>query len=378
MKFPRCNDKVCRGAIVPLVAIFLPVLLALAGFVVNLSYVELTRTQLRISTDAASRAAGYKLVATGSTDSAKTAAREAAQRNPVAGAPLQLDDQDIVFGVASRPNANARYTFTPGVSPPNSVQILGRRTNSSQSGNVSLVLPMGGSLGSFEVAQSATSTQVELDVVLVLDRSGSMAYGPNENSDELYNSGIMPASAPPGWAYCDAAPSDSRWRDLVGAVEVFINVLQLSTSSEKVGLATYGSDAKYEAELTANYSAISEAIDDYTQSLCLSATNVGSGIEAGTDVILNPNFSRQGAVKVMIVMTDGRHNTGPEPAAAAQAAADQNIFIYTVTFSAEAEQDRMIEVAEIGEGEHYHASTSTELEQAFEKIASSLPTLLTE
>lgn len=375
-KIPNRGKR--AGAIVPLVAIFLPVLLILAGFVVNLSYVELTRTQLRIATDSASRAAGHRLAATGDTQEAAFAARQATQRNLVAGAPLQLDDQDIIFGVATRPNNNSRYQFIAGATPPNSVQILGRRTSDSQSGEVSLIIPMSGGIDSFQTVQSATSSQVKLDVVLVLDRSGSMAYAANEESDALFFKGILPASAPPGWQFCDQVPSGSRWIDLGTAIEVFNSVLQSTAASEHVGLATYATDSKHELNLTTDYSKITDVINSYSQQFCIGATNIGSGIQEGLNVITNPSFARKGAAKVMIVMTDGRHNTGPEPSIAAAAVAQEGILIYTITFSSEAEQFRMVDVANIGGGIHYHANSREELQEAFEKIANSLPTILTE
>ena len=46
-----------RGAIVPLVAILLPVLLILAGFAINIAWLELTRTELTTAADSAARAA---------------------------------------------------------------------------------------------------------------------------------------------------------------------------------------------------------------------------------------------------------------------------------------------------------------------------------
>ena len=49
------------GAIVPLFAILLPVLLILAAFAVNISFYQLTATELRIATDVASHAGGRSL-----------------------------------------------------------------------------------------------------------------------------------------------------------------------------------------------------------------------------------------------------------------------------------------------------------------------------
>ncbi len=76
-------------------------------------------------------------------------------------------------------------------------------------------------------------------------------------------------------------------------------------------------------------------------------------------------------------MTDGIHNTGSDPIAAATAAAASGIMIFTVTFSDEADIARMQQVALIGNGKHYHATSAAQLSTVFAEIAASLPTLLT-
>ena len=62
------------------------------------------------------------------------------------------------------------------------------------------------------------------------------------------------------------------------------------------------------------------------------------------------------AVKTMVVMTDGLHNSGGDPVAAAKKAAKKNITINTVTFSTEADFARMKAVAEATGGKHFHAA----------------------
>jgi hypothetical protein len=87
---------------------------------------------------------------------------------------------------------------------------------------------------------------------------------------------------------------------------------------------------------------------------------------------------RPWASKVIVVMTDGIHNTGTDPLQAAQRAADAEIQVFAVTFSKEADQKRMQQVATIGHGKHYYAATGNDLKKVFQDIAGSLPTLLTQ
>ena len=128
---PRQSIRRRKGAILPVVAMTLPVMLILASFMVNTSYMELSRTELRNASDAASRAARYVLVRTGRQEDAVAAAQQAGRRNQVAGAPLTIDESDVEFGVSRRTCANSKYCFQPSNENPNSVRVSVRRKGSS-------------------------------------------------------------------------------------------------------------------------------------------------------------------------------------------------------------------------------------------------------
>lgn len=374
----RPQARQVRGVVVPLVAVMLPVIIALAAFTVNLSYMELARTELRISADAATRAAGRTFVNTNSQSQARASARTAATRNEVAGAALQLADSDIEFGVSARNSLAQRYVFSAGGANANAVRVTARRESGSLSGVVQMIMPSGGATTNFSTSQSAVSSPVELDVALVLDRSGSMAYGIDEQSAVLGASGLGPATAPAGWEFCDPAPPASRWQDLLAGVATFNNVLSNSYSNEHIALVTYNQSAIRDLNLTADFNAALTAMDTYTQSLCSGATNIGSGIYEAMNALDAGGYSRPWAAKVIVVMTDGIHNVGSNPEWAASDAFDAGVTVYTITFSAEADQYRMAQVAKNGGGKHFHANDAASLQQAFTDIARSLPTLLTE
>jgi len=80
----------------------------------------------------------------------------------------------------------------------------------------------------------------------------------------------------------------------------------------------------------------------------------------------------------MVLLTDGIHNTGPEPVLSAQVAAQKDIVIHTVTFSADADIARMKAVAAATGGLHFHADDRAELVSVFREIAATLPVMLTE
>ena len=372
------SRKLRRGAMLPLIAMLLPVMLILASFVVNVAYMELTRTELRIASDAATRAAGHAFMSTGDQAAARDAAREGARRNPVAGRQTQLANNDVVFGVARRTATNQRYKFAAGGAKANAVSVNARRDVGSLSGSIAMVMPSFGAAKQFSPSQSAISTQVELDVALVLDRSGSMAYGAAEDSGGRAAAGLPPAIAPAGWQFCDPAPAGSRWLDLVGGVNIFLGELQKSPQQEYLSLATYGDSSSLEAPLGKSQGPITKGMNKYTKNYCSGLTNIQAGITEGINAVGNPSKGRPWAVKVIVLMTDGRRTAGGDPKDAARDANAQGITVYTVTFSDEADQASMKSVAEIGGGKHFHATSASELRTAFLEIAKRLPTLLTQ
>jgi Ca-activated chloride channel family protein len=371
MSRPR---KARRGATLAMIAIMLPVILVLAAFAINVAYMELNRTELRVATDAATRAAGRTYAMTGNVAQSRKAGQDTALRNTVANKPLSLATEDFVFGKATRASTATRYAFAPATTNINSVQVTGRRTAGSPDGPVKLLFPNMIGRSTYEPKQVATSSQVEVDLALVIDRSGSMAYASNEPT----NISKTPAGAPKGWDFCDAAPPKSRWLDAIAAVDIFLTELNKTPIVERVSLASYSTDALLNKNLVTDYTQISSALNAYTLQFCGGSTNIGGGIDQARLSLVNATPLRPWASRIIVVMTDGIHNTGTDPIAAATRAAAADIQVFAVTFSIEADQTRMKKVAEIGHGRHYYASNGTDLKKVFQDIASSLPTLLTQ
>ncbi|MCA9128866.1 MAG: VWA domain-containing protein [Planctomycetales bacterium] len=361
------------GAILVLIVVLIPVLLMLSAFAINIAYMELNRTEAHTAADAAARAAGREFTVTGSIAAAKTRAKQFAELNEIAGNPLTLADSDIVAGVSQRASTAVRYTFTPGGTNPNAIRVTARRTAAAPDGAVPLLMPNVFGIGTFNINHEAVSSLVEMDIALVIDRSGSMAYAANE----VAAFPPAPASAPAGWTFCDAAPPNSRWRNVVDATSVFLAQLNASPISELVSLSTYNHGAITDQPLTGNYALITASLNNYTNSLCSGGTNIGGGINEGSGALASSPAAREGAVKVIIVLTDGIHNIGTNPISAATSAASGGVLIFTITFSAEANQSTMQSVAAVGNGRHFHANSPSDLIQVFQAITKLLPNLLT-
>ncbi len=341
-------------------------MLTIAAFCINIVYMEMARTELQIATDTAVRAAGRTLAVTGSQEQAIAAAERLLKANPYANQTMNLSGTDIVFGVSTRVSETERYSFRNGPKP-NAVQI---RSNGNS--RVPMLFPTMGIPIDFRPIKSAISTQMELDVALVIDRSGSMAY----SATEIAGYG-PPAAAPPGWNFGMPVPPLARWLDATTAIEGFLTLLSQTAQDEQVSLSTYSDLATDDLALSTDYASVRFKLYEYGSVFRGGATNIGGGIIAGTSTLSRKKVARPWATRVMIILSDGIHNTGTDPIYAATLAANENIIIYTVTFSNEADMATMQQIASIGTGKHIHAVTGADLMRAFQEIAKSLPTLIT-
>ncbi len=175
------------GAIVPLFAVMLPVILVFAGFAINLAYMQLASTQLKIATDAASHAGGRAMSIHQTTDAAIAQAELTIQANRVAGRVLSVgaDGQSgngenqvqIIFGKSIRGNNGyGMYEFEE-VSKSDVDNGIKRATSVGVIGNLQLPMVFNTmAVSTFTPVRRSIATQVDRDIALVLDRSGSMLY----------------------------------------------------------------------------------------------------------------------------------------------------------------------------------------------------------
>ena len=196
-----------KGAIVPLFAILLPVLLIFCGFAINLAYMQVVTTELKIATDCAAHAGG-RAMSVAQDDASLTVqqkrdlavqagidkATELAAINTILGRHLSVGEDgsgseiEIGFGSSVRANNGfGMYEYTEadtadvlsGDSRPSSLHVVGNM-------NVPMVFRVMNSQASadsparnvteFAPTRRSVATQVNRDVALVLDRSGSMLY----------------------------------------------------------------------------------------------------------------------------------------------------------------------------------------------------------
>ncbi|MEM7312243.1 MAG: VWA domain-containing protein [Planctomycetota bacterium] len=403
-----------KGSILVLMTALLPVLFILAALTINIAYMQLTRTEMMVATDAAARSGGRALSEFQDVDAAITMAAATAAMNNVAGQPLRLktDDNDdqVEFGDATADSEYSRYVFDKkntqslrsGGETANAIRISSYRNTSSETGQVELPFPGFGMAEEWDVQMQAVAMQVDRDISLILDRSGSMDWVTYDwPSGQPWNYTTFDAAVDAGvlyqnwqgnyyyssgqnsttyqeWVweeYLGNAPLQTPWEGLKAAVAAFLDVLETTQQNELVSVATYSSSATLDVNLEDDYDLINSTVATKYPS---GSTAIGSGMLTGSAALTGAS-ARPMAAKTMIVMTDGMHNYGTDPATAAtQMVASYNVTIHTVTFGGGADQSTMQEVAAIGGGNHYHADDTSELVEVFEEIANNLPTIVTQ
>ena len=358
-----------------MLAVLLPMLFFLSTYAINLAYIEAMNADVQVVTDVAVQAVGRAYIQTEDRAAALAAAQEAAQRNPVAGVVLPIQMADLDFGISRRSSMSGGYDFTQigDTEFGNSVRLVTRSLQNSNTPVLKPVFPTMGANISIRPDRVAVSTQSTMDVALVIDRSGSMAFASDEPA-----SIAMPATAPPGWQFGDPVPPQARWLDLVAAVDGFTDYLVDSPQYEKVSLSTYSDASSTEAQLTYDYQNIQNGLFSISASFDGGSTAIGTGLREGLAALTDPAVSRSHAVRVMVLLTDGIHNTGVSPENAAKNLQADGVTLFTITFSDFAPQQRMADLAASCGGQHFHATDGAQLFTAFGEIARRLPSLMTQ
>lgn len=284
----------------------------------------------------------------------------------------------------------------------------------------------------------ATAKVQDRDIVVVLDRSTSMLdhdagtismsdYGTTlfQTEDGLYidGDGFHPDSSPSSATSFNHTEFDnasgtltlSKIQALKLAMVKFREVIDSTVGNEQLGLTTYSNFADDPSDAatpvgTVDITNLSQPVFDqivgtgittrdaterYASDLedrttnydnfdynflamrWYGGTNITDGIEKAVSILTTSANRRVHATPIILVLTDGSHNTtldhnAASPFIAAQnaIAANPTMLIYTITFGDSADQTAMIDVANAGNGQHLHASDVTQLVDIFSELAS--------
>ncbi|MGB0715669.1 MAG: VWA domain-containing protein [Phycisphaerae bacterium] len=155
------------------------------------------------------------------------------------------------------------------------------------------------------------------------------------------------------------------------AVNHMVEMIMELESDDQLSLESYGTWGRHEVDLTRFHELVSDRMSTLQAGHYDPWTNVGGGLDAAL-AELTGQRARQNAVKMIILLTDGNANVdqvgttgnGSDGAAwaidRAQAAAAANIRIFAVSVGSGANQELMQQIADIGQGEHFHAEGTIE------------------
>ena len=367
-----------RGAIVVVVVFAAVAVCCIAALAVNVAYIELTKTELRMATDAAAKASITTLGHTQNVNLATQSAINVAGAHQVANIPLNLTRTNLEYGRSVK--VGSRYFFQPLQPNVPTETITAVRVTSTLggAGRQVLAFPSLLNMDRFNLSMQVAAAKIDHDICLVVDRSSSMAWDLT-NRDFSYPGelNLLPKLqnfiTPPHVTL-------SRWAALKSSINLFLELLRRNPFEPKVSLVSFASDYRFgdhnvtvsslDQPLTLSYTNISNSLAFYNTVPLMGATNISAGLTTAINHLNDPRFRR------VILFSDGLFTDGAHPTSMINIAKDNNITIYTVSFSAQADQNVMRNLARQTHGLHIHANTAVELRQAFRRIAETLPTVL--
>ncbi len=174
-----------------------------------------------------------------------------------------------------------------------------------------------------------SGTAKSLDLMLVVDESGSMG------GSRIYSARV------------------ASKRFVGGLLE-----------DDRVGLVGYSYGSTLHHGLTTNHDQLNESANSLSAG---GSTNTGAGLkEALTEIETNGESDRK---PVIILLSDGKTNLGPDPVGIAKEASNKGIEISTVGLGNSVDENELQAIADRTGGDYYHAVSSGDLPDVFQRVA---------
>jgi len=184
------------------------------------------------------------------------------------------------------------------------------------------------------------------DIVLAIDASGSMNSSGYDEEDEF---------------------SEGQRLSRFEITKIIASEFIRKRYSDNLGIVMYGDFAFIASPITYEKDIVVEMLGYLTQGMAGQNTAIGEAIAMGIRAFL---FSHA-KTKVIILLTDGEHNSGSiSPKDATVLAKGKNIKIYTIAIGNKGEADEALlqEIAKNSGGEFFSATSAKELQKVYDKI----------
>lgn len=305
----------------PLIAFCLPMLLALLLLFIGISQIQLARGEMRVVADAAARAATESILRTQDEEMAYQQALQIATEHNVSNQNITLRRSDIVFG-QGRSVVGSEWDFIPNLKPYNAARVKVIKSAESESGAVQFFLPLFGST-QFETAKIATASQIDHDIIFVVEAGGSMH-----------------------------APE--RWKGVVAAFEQLVELVPTLGNKIRAGIVVCHTEpvlAQKLVPVNAEFvSAMKKIHEDVKDLQLIQGRNLGGGLKMASDVLEAQKRVDLTADQTIVFLGNGHNNLGTEPITAGRIAATRVQVIYCLVFGHNSDKDGKMESAALVTG----------------------------
>ena len=345
----RSIAKSRNGAMLVAVAVVMMMILIFSAFLIDVSWMALSKVELQSAVDEASRAALLNYAESDPSQSesrrikdARKVARDIFQENIVGGKSRDVDLECFVFG-HSIYSEHGLASFSAGATPYNSVQGVVQASNGTTS-SISLFLAPIFGVNDFRPWADAIVGLKHIDIIVLTDASRSMTRTPNspdEKGKRIH---------PPGGSKRKPPVDGSRWFYMLDALDIYVSEVQAVHQDAWIGLVSFGggvSDAvkpiypelelpsRREFELSCiqdDDDYLTESMRDYSDSPLGYGTDIAGALRQAMDMFASRG--RTGSQRFILLLSDGAPwLPGGEPTEDVILAASQaGITIHSVVF----------------------------------------------
>lgn len=179
---------------------------------------------------------------------------------------------------------------------------------------------------------------------------------------------------------------DDREADRLTAVKKVVSEFLKKRAADRIGLVVFGEEAFTQSPLTMDKGLLLGLVEKLTIGMAGDRTAIGSAIAIAGKRLKD----LKAASKILILLTDGRHNAGDiSPEAAAEAVAAIGVKIYSIGVGGKGpapfdvrtpfgvrrvyervdlDEETLQKIATIGKGQYFRASDSERLEEIYDII----------
>jgi Flp pilus assembly protein TadG len=132
-------------------------------------------------------------------------------------------------------------------------------------------------------------------------------------------------------------------------------MVNITRSFDQMSLEVFATTARHEIDLTFDRESVADRLDAMQPNYYDSATNIGGGLQLAIDELTSVR-ARDDARPMVVLMSDGVSNEGPDPISVAEDAVALGIPVYTISVGAGADRAVLQEIAEMTGGQEFFAA----------------------